>query len=46
MTLKRSNAAEAPIEIANSRQCLYKKLVALARDEVRHTEQRSHPSAP
>jgi len=46
IALERSNAAEAPIEIANPGQRLDKKLVAFARDEVGHTEQRSHGRAP
>src|SRR5215472_9886748 len=46
IALERSNAAKAPVEIANAVQCFDKKIVALARDEVRYTEQLSYRGAP
>jgi hypothetical protein len=42
IALERSNAAKAPIKIANSRQRLNEKLMAFTRDEIRYAEQCSH----
>src|SRR6516165_3554809 len=46
IALERSNAAEAPIELANAREGLDEKLVAFARHEIGYAEQGSHLRAP